>query len=68
MRLSRTDLVPVLIYIDGVRIANSIPESLDSDDIESVEVLNGDAAAALYGEEAAAGVIQITLKEDRPQR
>lgn len=33
------------------------------DDIESISVLSGPAAAALYGSEAAAGVIMITTKK-----
>ncbi len=54
-----------LFYIDGVRMGISFIESLDPDDIESIEIVKGDAAVALYGEEASAGVIQISLKEER---
>lgn len=36
---------------------------LNPDDIESMSVLSGPAAAALYGSEAAAGVIMITTKK-----
>jgi TonB-dependent SusC/RagA subfamily outer membrane receptor len=39
---------------------------LDPDDIESVEVIKGDAAARLYGDRGANGVIQITTKEGGP--
>ncbi len=45
MKLSGSDRVPISIYIDGVRIENSVPKRLDSDDIENIQVLNGDAAA-----------------------
>ena len=36
---------------------------LNPDDIESISVLSGPAAAALYGSEAASGVIMITTKK-----
>ena len=64
MTLSHTDLVPVLIYIDGVRV--NVLDDFNTEDIESVEVIKGPAAATLYGEEASAGVIRISLKEARP--
>src|SRR5690606_17380103 len=35
-------------------------------DIESIEVIKGPAAATLYGADAAAGVIQIITKKGRP--
>ena len=60
-----------LIYIDGVRIrgGTSFLKTLGPDAIESpIDFLIGDAAVALYGEEASAGVILISLKEDRPGR
>jgi TonB-dependent starch-binding outer membrane protein SusC len=38
---------------------------LNPDDIESIEVIKGPAAATLYGAEAAAGVIQIITKRGR---
>ena len=43
-------------------------DDINPEDIESIEIIKGPAAATLYGTEASAGVIQITLKEDRPQR
>ncbi len=43
-------------------------DDINPEDIESIEIIKGPAAATLYGIEASAGVIQITLKEDRPQR
>jgi TonB-linked SusC/RagA family outer membrane protein len=73
-----------LIYVDGVRIANDVstgPTSqffgsavisrlndIDPDDIESIEVVKGPAAATLYGTEANNGVIQIITKQGRPGR
>ncbi|MGH7577168.1 MAG: SusC/RagA family TonB-linked outer membrane protein [Longimicrobiales bacterium] len=65
-----------LIIIDGARV-NDAPESfsimlggqstsrledLNPADIESIEILKGPAAAALYGTAAATGVIQITTR------
>ncbi len=59
-----------LIYLDGVRLDYCYSQrrdlaDLDPADIESIEVLKAPAAVALYGEEASAGAIQITLKEGR---
>lgn len=67
-----------LIYVDGIRVDNaqgtgptsqgfgSQPISrwndFDPDDIESIEVIKGPAAATLYGTEASNGVIQIITK------
>ena len=52
-----------LIVIDGVIQAPGTPvEDLDPDDIESVEVIKGAAAARLYGDRGANGVVQITTK------
>ena len=57
-----------LIYIDGVRVATAAGlagsplDDFDPNDIESIEIIKGGAALALYGSEAAAGVIQIVTK------
>ena len=67
-----------LIYVDGVRVDNtqgsgptnqgfgsrsvSRWNDFDPDDIESIEVIKGPAAATLYGTEASNGVIQIITK------
>ncbi len=66
-----------LIYVDGIRVSNEVevgPDTgsssgnasalndLNPDDIESIEVIKGPAAATLYGTEASAGVIQIITK------
>ncbi len=71
-----------IIIVDGVRIDNapqagnlenftggqapSRLNDLNPDDIESVEVVKGPSAAALYGTDAANGVIQIRTKRGRP--
>lgn len=68
-----------LLIVDGVRADNSSESNsidvggiypsrindLNPDDIESVEVIKGPAAAALYGTAAANGVLQITTKKGR---
>lgn len=65
-----------LIVVDGVRVENSESSltfgvggqapsrfnDINPNDIESIEVLKGPAAAALYGTAAANGVIQVTTK------
>lgn len=67
-----------LIYVDGVRVASppatgfsnqafgsasiSRINDINPDDIESVEIIKGPAAATLYGTEASNGVIQIITK------
>ena len=64
-----------IIYIDGVRYNNSHTSDINTsqdalsalndlpmDDIASIDVIKGPAAAASYGAEAANGVIVITTK------
>ena len=53
-----------LIIVDGVITKNSIAD-IDAQDIESVEVLKGAAAASFYGSDAANGVINITTKRGK---
>ena len=50
-----------LIYVDGIRINSGLPD-LDPSSIERIEVIKGQAAHDLYGDEASGGVIQIFLK------
>lgn len=52
----------------GGRDAGDGISNLNPDDIESMNVLKGPAAAALYGTQAANGVIVITTKKGRPGR
>ena len=53
-----------LIFVDGVELDGySSLSSLNPDDIESIEVIKGAAAAELHGERAERGVIQIFTKE-----
>lgn len=67
-----------LIYVDGVRVDNQTSTGIsiqafssgvvsrlndfDPEQIESIEILKGPAAATLYGTEAARGVINIITK------
>jgi TonB-linked SusC/RagA family outer membrane protein len=65
-----------LIFIDGVRMDNSTNlgpslgdrrqsstlDNINPQDIQSIEIIKGPAAATLYGTEASAGVVQIITK------
>ncbi len=70
-----------LFVVDGVPIDNSTTEietttagtaltnraaDINPNDIESIEILKGAAAAAIYGSRAANGVVMITTKRGRP--
>lgn len=72
-----------LVYVDGVRVNNSDAEpgvgfravnrpsrinDLNPEEIESIEIIKGPAAATLYGTEASNGVIQIITKKGRQGR
>ncbi len=50
-----------LLIIDGVITHNSIAD-IDANDIASIEVLKGAAAASFYGSDAANGVVNIRTK------
>jgi TonB-linked SusC/RagA family outer membrane protein len=68
-----------LIYVDGVRANNQAASGpinqgfgsasisrindINPDDIESIEIIKGPAAATLYGTEASNGVVQIITKK-----
>ncbi len=70
-----------VFYVDGIRISSgslggfgtdsntrreaSALDMLNPEDIESIEVIKGPAAATLYGADAAAGVIQIITKKGK---
>jgi len=67
-----------LVYVDGIRVDNrqsglnaggqdaSRLDDFNPEDIESIEIVKGPAAATLYGTEAANGVIRITTKRGQP--
>jgi TonB-linked SusC/RagA family outer membrane protein len=65
-----------LIYVDGIRVdsrqitvasgaVTSALNDINPEDIESIEIVKGPAAATLYGADASAGVIQIITKKGR---
>jgi TonB-dependent SusC/RagA subfamily outer membrane receptor len=70
-----------IIYLDGVRLDNAVGagisvqafgsgivnrlNDINPEDIESIEIIKGPAAATLYGTEASNGVIQIITKRGR---
>jgi TonB-linked SusC/RagA family outer membrane protein len=67
-----------LVYVDGIRVSSgkvtdkntggSDPSALDNiapEDIETIDVVKGPAAATLYGTQAANGVILITTKRGK---
>lgn len=56
-----------LIIVDGVMVQTSLAD-FNSDDIESVEIVKGPAASALYGSRAAGGVVVITTKRGRSMK
>lgn len=51
-----------LVLLNGVPISPNDVNSINPDDIESVDILNGAGAAALYGSEASNGALSITTK------
>jgi TonB-linked SusC/RagA family outer membrane protein len=68
-----------LMYVDGIRVNSQVStgptnqafgsseisriNDINPDDIESIEVIKGPAAATLYGTEASNGVVQIITKK-----
>lgn len=68
-----------VIYVDGVRVENSANSTsigvggqqpsrlndINPEDIETIDVIKGPAATALYGTTAANGIIQIKTKQGR---
>jgi TonB-linked SusC/RagA family outer membrane protein len=51
-----------LVVLNGTPISPNEVSSINPDDIESVNILNGAGAAALYGSEASNGALVITTK------
>src|SRR5689334_22880208 len=68
-----------IVYIDGVRMNSDAAQGpvqrggggasrlndIDPEDIESIEIIKGPAAATLYGTDASNGVIQLSTKRGR---
>lgn len=51
-----------LVVLNGVPVSPNDVDQINPDDIESVNILNGAGAAALYGSEASNGALVITTK------
>lgn len=54
---------PPLYIVDGVPLAGFMEGDLDENEIQSVEVLKGAEAAAIYGNRGSNGIIVITTKK-----
>jgi TonB-linked SusC/RagA family outer membrane protein len=54
-----------LVVLDGIIVPSTILSSINNNDIENVTILKGASAAAIYGSDAANGVLLITLKKGR---
>lgn len=52
-----------LIVLDGVPYSNISLRDINADDVESIDVLKGATASALYGARGGSGVITITTKK-----
>ena len=57
-----------LLVIDGVPYNNITLRDIASDDIESVDVLKGATASALYGSRGGSGAIMVTTKKRKRRR
>ncbi|MES2829159.1 MAG: SusC/RagA family TonB-linked outer membrane protein [Bacteroidota bacterium] len=53
-----------LIIVDGIIYTGSL-NSINADDVESMEIVKGAASASLYGSRAGNGVLAITTKRGR---
>ncbi len=52
-----------LYYVDGVRVQGALIPEMKKEDILKTEILTGESATALFGSEAANGVVLITTKK-----
>lgn len=57
-----------LIVVDGVAYSNFSLNSISADDIESMDILKGATAAALYGTRGRKGAIMITTKSGQSKK
>ena len=56
-----------LIVVDGVPYSNISLRDIASDDVQSIDVLKGATASALYGARGGSGVIMITTKKSEKE-
>ncbi len=54
-----------MILLDGIEVAATGLESLDLNNVERIEVVQGPAAASIYGAQGANGVIQLFSKKGK---
>jgi TonB-linked SusC/RagA family outer membrane protein len=64
-----------VVYVDGIKVNSAATDGsatrssrfddINPDEIETIDILKGPAAATLYGTEAANGVINITTKKGK---
>lgn len=62
---SANGAVPPLVILDGVTVPSNTLLTLNPNDVESMSVLKDAAAAAIYGAQAAGGVILVTTKKGK---
>ncbi len=58
---------PPLYIIDGIPVEGFIEGDLDESEIQSVEVLEGSKAQAIYGSQGSNGVIVVTTKKSKTE-
>jgi TonB-linked SusC/RagA family outer membrane protein len=52
-----------LVVVDGIQVDNTYLARLNANDIESMDILKGASASALYGSNASNGVLVVTTKK-----
>jgi TonB-linked SusC/RagA family outer membrane protein len=57
-----------LVVLDGVPVSIGYLETLNPNDVEDISILKGANASALYGSDAANGVIMVTTKQGSRDR
>ena len=62
---SMTGSNEALIVLDGVIVPNDVMSNINMNDVESINVLRGAGAAALYGSQASNGAVIITTKKGK---
>ena len=62
---SESNLDKAYVVVDGVHDPDFIKNNKNPENIESIDILKGESATALYGEKGKNGVIIITLKKKK---
>ncbi|HEY1055658.1 MAG TPA: carboxypeptidase-like regulatory domain-containing protein, partial [Emticicia sp.] len=57
--------VSPLLILDGVAVPSNTLQTMNPNDVESISILKDAAAAAIYGAQAAGGVILVTTKKGK---